>query len=976
MCVTQSKKTKTTTATRLTALAVMTINFAGAVRAAEPVAAPSVKPGIEKCTVTTPQGEFAQVRIEFDAPVPWTLLATMRDGRIRVDDLLGLIEPGGWLEIKNGKIRGSFQRFIPGSYGKGGINPVSAKLRMHRFDVEGTVTGDKIAGSFKVPTAAATEEKTTGTITGMIVRETVLAKDNALPANVSWDSFLGSAGMGGAAVSTDTILLGIDRARLAWRSEEPIGQGLSPLTRFMYTFNDAARLRTSSGSFSPVLGDGKVFCFLRVPRVGPVGKHHGEQSVDYETDAKKAGLEKAPLYVNEKGFEIADEVVVAMDATTGKTLWRAVIGIGVPNVQGHKERRSDRTPCYADGKVFVPGRAGYVYALDAKTGAPLWQSPYRVDDGLGLVATEEVVVVPGDNARWIGLDPKTGTVLWTGKGKGMTWTPSRWVHGGKTYIVAVVNLEPSHEKPPKAEIHCLDSKTGVPLWTQPVPELFSHAGVTVTGDLLMGYFDLLDPATRKKGDGVEADGSRIGMGKPSVRAYQLSTKGAEQRWEYPGVGHPYAVPVVVAGKYAFVCSAGEILFTGRGNMKAVVIELATGKVTDEQSIVDADGGKFLPCNGGYVQALGNMVYTRIDGTHGGNAFVFYEVSPSGKIVTKTPWAPPQYGGQTHTTSYHHPIMYALADGRMYLRQYDGIYCYDLRADVAAQKVEKALRAVGDDPVKMRDALCALGQDANPAVRQEAAWKLALHAADGKAGKPTPVLLQVLASAGGNEPTMDEMLAKALAVFGSDSLPVLASVAKEQDPARRVFAMQTAARMGNVTGPAMDELVMTGLRDKDSSVIDAALKAAENRGAAGTVFMPELVRLADALPVEQAMPATRALMMVLPRGEKPSPMPGAWDAKLVALLNLWGQDDMLGRVIAAIHALGPDEAYRVFTTALDGDDALKALRACDGLAALGAKGVPAIPKIEQAKERWKNSLSFGRAADSAVKKLQAAGALAP
>jgi hypothetical protein len=56
--------------------------------------------------------------------------------------------------------------------------------------------------------------------------------------------------------------------------------------------------------------------------------------------------------------------------------------------------------------------------------------------------------------------------------------------------------------------------------------------------------------------------------------------------------------------------------------------------------------------------------------------------------------------------------------------------------------------------------------------------------------------------------------------------------------------------------------------------------------------------------------------------------------------------------------------------------LKALRACDGLAALGAKGVPAIPKIEQAKERWKNSLSFGRAADSAVKKLQAAGALAP
>jgi hypothetical protein len=74
-----------------------------------------------------------------------------------------------------------------------------------------------------------------------------------------------------------------------------------------------------------------------------------------------------------------------------------------------------------------------------------------------------------------------------------------------------------------------------------------------------------------------------------------------------------------------------------------------------------------------------MAYTRIDGTHGGNAFAFYSISAQGKIVAKTPWESPQYGGRTHTTSYHHPIMYALADGRMFLRQYDGIYCYDIRA---------------------------------------------------------------------------------------------------------------------------------------------------------------------------------------------------------------------------------------------------------------------------------------------------------
>lgn len=33
-----------------------------------------------------------------------------------------------------------------------------------------------------------------------------------------------------------------------------------------------------------------------------------------------------------------------------------------------------------------------------------------------------------------------------------------------------------------------------------------------------------------------------------------------------------------------------------------------------------------------------------------------------------------------TTSYHHPLTYPLLDGRMYVRQRDGVYCWDLRKD--------------------------------------------------------------------------------------------------------------------------------------------------------------------------------------------------------------------------------------------------------------------------------------------------------
>lgn len=38
------------------------------------------------------------------------------------------------------------------------------------------------------------------------------------------------------------------------------------------------------------------------------------------------------------------------------------------------------------------------------------------------------------------------------------------------------------------------------------------------------------------------------------------------------------------------------------------------------------------------------------------------------------------------------------------------------------------------------------------------------------------------------------------------------------------------------------------------------------------------------------------------------LPWTWEAKLVLLMNLWGEDELLGRVLAAIHELCPYEAH--------------------------------------------------------------------
>jgi hypothetical protein len=153
--------------------------------------------------------------------------------------------------------------------------------------------------------------------------------------------------------------------------------------------------------------------------------------------------------------------------------------------------------------------------------------------------------------------------------------------------------------------------------------------------------------------------------------WQLTPAGAQKKWEVPDLHVNYSVPVSVNGKYIFGCVNG----LGNPNPHLAVVELATGKVLDERSKVAQEE---LPCNGGYVQAIGNLVFVRVDGTHGGTEFVTYPIGDDGKVGKVGKWSPADEGGRAGTTSYHHPIHYPLVDGRMFMRRYDGIYCYDLR----------------------------------------------------------------------------------------------------------------------------------------------------------------------------------------------------------------------------------------------------------------------------------------------------------
>lgn len=598
------------------------------------------------CELVVPKGEYAQIVLEFDVPgaaaisdvyARWSYVGAMRDGRMTIDHGIGLRAPGGVLELKDGRLTGEFAHSRKDQKRHTAVVQVS---------VDANMVGGAISGTAKIG-------EHTGKVTGRVIPEEELVRGNRLPADRTWPAFLGPAGGGAAAEATQTSLIqSVDEIRLVWAPEETdIGQGIGSISRFMdRKFQDATGLRTGSGSASPICADGRIYLSYYVP--SPAKPPQQEVLLRVAQDGG-VQPEKMPSYALEKLFPSADDVVLCMDAATGKTLWKATMPQRAHNLQHHKEGPFNLTPGYGDGRLFAIGMSGWLYAFDGATGKPLWQaelsnSKRSLYSATALV-TRDAVIVPRKD-KWTGLDPQTGEQLWQSDLAVNHATTALWKQKDRDCILVGAG---GHGEV-GGKIYCLAAATGQPQWTLD-SQVLSHGrglgpgGMSIYGDILLSYI--------REGEDKEPTAQYC-------TAWRLSATKPEQMWQVrvDGSGGEH-VPVVVNKRFVFT-----------GDLQA--IELATGKVTAR-----ADGIK--PENGGYLQAMGDLVLVRRDGTHGNIQTTFYRFSDDGKIACLNPDEPwtPHLGGTT--TSYHHPIMYPLVDGRMFLRQYNGVYCWDLRHKAAA-----------------------------------------------------------------------------------------------------------------------------------------------------------------------------------------------------------------------------------------------------------------------------------------------------
>jgi outer membrane protein assembly factor BamB len=352
---------------------------------------------------------------------------------------------------------------------------------------------------------------------------------------------------------------------------------------------------------------------------------------------------------------VYEEFAVALDAD-GKQLWRTTVAeypedILLPN-WGHGPRG---TPSIADGRLFGLGANGDLFALDVATGKPLWQTSLRnklggvIMGGKGdpknvwgysespLVDGGRVICTPGGPQGSVAaLDAKSGSLLW--QSAGLT-DPASYT----STVIANFGKAPQYVVLTSKRLAGLRASDGEVLWQVEVP--LNEVAIIPTPVI---------------GQGEVYITSDYGAGCSLVKVSQD--------------GGQFKADIVYSNKVMMNHHGGVVLlngyvygWTGNSNSRGrwVCQELKTG----DEAWTEEKAAKA----GSVVAAAGHLYcYTQEDGE-----LVCIEANPAAWKETGR-FTIPQ---RTELKSllgkvWAHPV---ISGERLYLRDQNLLFCYDLRA---------------------------------------------------------------------------------------------------------------------------------------------------------------------------------------------------------------------------------------------------------------------------------------------------------
>jgi outer membrane protein assembly factor BamB len=407
----------------------------------------------------------------------------------------------------------------------------------------------------------------------------------------------------------------------------------------------------------------------------------------------------------------AEDLVLALDAHSGRTLWRTVEPGGWIR-SGGKREGFQVTPAYAEGRVFAMGSTGRLFAYEAATGRRLWQSDigpahaaaarareaalaaatagrFTEPDSpawhTSLVATRDVLVAPTyafakgapNDTGLAGFSAATGEKLWEVPAAcSRHATPALWWHDGRPYLLSATWT---------GRLRLIDPADGRVLWTLdglgPTPFTLGPSATHV----MVNIAPKPDPK-------IKRHPGRWG-------AVRLSLEGGSIAWSLPEEP-AFQIPTwfdSCARQRAFIRD-GRVYLSTEGDKSQnapgafLLLDEATGAILARHENSGPESDQVT----GLFYLFEDRLLVRADNAHGAshggrNPLLAWSVAPGAVRRLGSSSAPSGFDPHDFTTAYEVFMELPVVAGRVFERTADGrVACYDFRRPEKQSRVELQL----------------------------------------------------------------------------------------------------------------------------------------------------------------------------------------------------------------------------------------------------------------------------------------------